>query len=81
MDNALQPPPSPEQILALYDELGRPSASKFRLALKRRLNLNVTVEDVQRIVGLQSERQFLAPPPRYNGIFLVPGFTRNGWPT
>ena len=59
--------PSSEQILALYDELGRPSAAKFRLALKRRLGLNVSVEDVQRIVGLQSERQVLAPPPRYDG--------------
>ena len=59
--------PSPEQILSLYDELGRPSAAKFRLALRRRLGLNVSVEDVQRIVGLQSERQILAPPPKYDG--------------
>ena len=59
--------PSPEQSLALYDELGRPSATKFRIALKRRLGMNVSVEDVQRIVGLQSERQILAPPPKYDG--------------
>ena len=59
-------PVTPEQILDLYDQLGRPSAAKFRLALKRRA-LNVTVADVQRVVGLQSERQVLAPPPRYDG--------------
>jgi hypothetical protein len=55
--------PSPDQILELYDELGRPSAAKFQLALKRRFNFNASIEDVQRIVGLQSERQVLAPPP------------------
>ena len=59
--------PTPDQILDLYDELGRPSATKFQLALKRRLGFNVSVEEVQRIVGLQSERQVLAPPPKFEG--------------
>jgi hypothetical protein len=65
--------PSPEQILSLYDELGRPSAEKFRLALKRRLGMNISVEDVQKIVGLQSERQVLAPPPKYEGKIFSHG--------
>ena len=59
--------PTPDQILDLHDELGRPSATKFQLALKRRLGFNVSVEDVQRIVGLPSERQVLAPPPKFEG--------------
>ena len=63
-DPGQQPVPTPEQILQLYDELGRPSAAKFQIALRRRLGLKVSVADVQRIVGLQSERQVLAPGPR-----------------
>ena len=72
--------PSPDQILNLYDELGRPRAAKFRLALKRRLGLNVTVADVQRIVGLQSERQVLAPPPTTARSSAWRSMT-NGWRT
>ena len=38
------------------------------LALRRRLGMKVSVADVQRtIVGLQAERQILAPAPRYDG--------------
>ena len=60
--------PSSEQILQLYNELGRPSAAKFQLALRRRLGMRVSVADVQRtIVGLQSERQLPAPGPKYDG--------------
>jgi hypothetical protein len=81
-----KPVPSPDQILDLYDELGRPSATKFQIALKRRLGFNVSVEEVQRIVGLQSERQVLAPPPKFEGkvfslgiddkwVAVVVGFT------
>ena len=55
-----QPVPTPEQILQLYDELGRPSATKFQIALRRRLGLKVSVADVQRIVGPQSECQVLS---------------------
>jgi len=61
------PVPSPDQILDLYDELGQPSAEKLQLALRRRLGLKVSVADVERMVELQSERQVLAPPPKYDG--------------
>ena len=57
----------PEEILQLYDELGRPSAAKFARALRKR-GLKVTDEDVQKnVVGLQAERQLRAPSPRYRG--------------
>ena len=59
--------PTPENIMALYRALGRPSARKFALELRER-GMRVTDADVQRaIVGLQSTRQVLAPPPRYDG--------------
>ena len=62
------PARTPEQILELYKELGRPNATKFQRALRREFGLNVTVADVQRtIVGLQSSRQVLGPPPKYEG--------------
>ena len=62
-----------EAILALYDELGRPSAAKFGRALRKR-GLKVTDEDVQKnVVGLQAERQLRAPPPRYRGENLFIG--------
>ena len=58
---------TPEEILKIYDELGRPSAAKFGRALRKR-GLRVSDADVQRtIVGLQSERQVVAPPPKYDG--------------
>ena len=61
-------PPSSEQPLQLYNGLGRPSATKFQLAPRRCLGMKVSVADVQRtIVGLQPERQFLAPAPEYDG--------------
>ena len=72
------PAPSPDQILDLYDELGRPSATNFQLALRRRLGLNVTVSDVQCMVGLQSERQALAPPPKCDGKIFSLGIDENG---
>ena len=57
----------PEEILELYDELGRPSTAKFARALRKR-GMKITDEDVQKnIVGLQGERQLRAPPPRYQG--------------
>ena len=63
----------PEAILALYDELGRPSAAKFGRALRKR-GLRVTDEDVQKnVVGLQAERQLRAPSPRYTGKIFSPG--------
>ena len=74
--------PSSEQILQLYNELGRPSATKFQLALKRRLGMRVSVADVQRtIVGLQSERQILAPGPKYDGNIDSQGIDESGWRT
>ena len=57
----------PEEILELYDELGRPSTAKFARALRKR-GMKITDEDVQKnVVGLQGERQLRAPSPRYRG--------------
>jgi len=69
----------PEEILELYDELGRPSAAKFARALRKR-GLKVTDEDVQKnVVGLQAERQLRAPSPRYRGRVYSPGIDENGY--
>jgi len=72
---------TPDEIMELYDELGWPSAPKFAKALRRR-GLKVTDADVLRnIVGLQSERQVAAPPPKYYGRSSPWVWTRSGSPT
>ena len=54
--------PMPEQIMELYNELGRPSASKFATELRATFGMTVTPAEVQKsVVGLQSERQVVAP--------------------
>ena len=60
--------PTPEQILELYDELGRPSATNFAAELRSTYGMRVTPAEVQRnIVGLQAERQVAARLPKYEG--------------
>ena len=58
--------PTPEEILELYDELGRPSATKFAAELRSTYGMRVTAAEVQKnIVGLQAERQVVARAPKY----------------
>ena len=54
---------TPEEIQALYNDLGRPSAAKFARALRRR-GVKATDEDLG-FIKLQAGRQLRAPPPNY----------------
>ena len=74
-----KPAPTPEEILKLYDELGRPSATKFAAELRSTYGMRVTPAEVQRnIVGLQAERQVAARLPKYEGKSILLGWTNAG---
>ena len=53
-------------IAQLYQSLSYPSASAFHKALRRR-GISVRLADVEEFVKSRSERQVIAPPPKYDG--------------
>jgi len=54
----------------LYDELGRPSLTIFKRALRKR-GLQASDEDLE-FVNQQADRQLRAPPPAYRGKIFAP---------
>ena len=55
-----------EQLETLYKDLNAPSATAFRRALARK-GIPSRLKDIQEFVSSKSERQILAPPPKYEG--------------
>ena len=59
-----------ERVAALYKELSRPSAAKFKAAWAKR-GLNVPDAFVRQLASEQGSRQLFAPPPRFTGKVVV----------
>jgi len=55
-----------EELAALYEELNAPSATAFRKALAKK-GIPARARDVEEFVKSRTERQVIAPPPRYKG--------------
>jgi len=53
-----------EELAALYEELNAPSAIAFRKALAKR-GIPARARDVEEFVKSRTERQVIAPPPKY----------------
>ena len=60
-----------DQLTALWDELGAPSAKNFRFALANR-GIVVPAAELRKFESLQSERQVAQPGNRFTG--KVPTF-------
>jgi len=58
------------QMEQLYKTLNAPSAKAFRRALALK-GFTVKLKDVQAFVDTKSERQILAPPPKYTGKIVA----------
>ena len=59
-----------DEIKDLYANLSFPSASAFYQALRRR-GIQCTMKDVEAFVKGRSERQVIAPPPKYEGHIVA----------
>ena len=59
-----------EQLQELWDELSAPSAAAFRKALARK-GVKARLKDVEAFVRGASERQILAPGPKYTGHIVA----------
>ena len=57
---------SAEELEAIYDSLNFPSAAAFKKALARR-GIKTRTKDIEAFVESRSERQVIAPPPKYEG--------------
>ena len=57
---------SAEQLAEIYEELNFPSASAFRKALAKK-GIPAAARDVEEFVRSRTERQVIAPPPKYTG--------------
>ncbi len=55
-----------ERVATLYQELSRPSATRFKAALAKR-GIRVPDAFVRQLVSEQGSRQLFAPPPRFTG--------------
>ncbi len=55
-----------EQLAELYEELNAPSATAFRKALAKK-GIPARARDVEEFVKSRTERQVIAPPPKYKG--------------
>jgi hypothetical protein len=55
-----------EELAALYEELNAPSATAFRKALAKK-GIPARARDVEEFVKSRTERQVIAPPPKYKG--------------
>jgi len=59
-----------EQLETLYADLISPSAVAFRRALARK-GIPARLKDIQEFVESKSERQVIAPPPKYTGKIVA----------
>jgi len=57
---------SAEQLAEIYESLNYPSASVFRKALAKQ-GISAAAKDVDEFVASRTERQVIAPPPKYTG--------------
>ena len=55
-----------ERVATLYQQLSRPSATRFKAALAKR-GIHVPDAFVRQLVSEQGSRQLFAPPPRFTG--------------
>jgi len=60
---------SAEQLAEIYETLNFPSASVFRKALARQ-GISAAAKDVDEFVASRTERQIIAPPPKYTGAIV-----------
>lgn len=67
----------PKQLTQIYEELNFPSAAIFHKALKRK-GIPARLKDVEEFVKSRSERQVLAPPPKYKG-HIVADYENHRW--
>ena len=63
---------SAEELAEIYEELNFPSANAFHKALKAR-GIQVRLKDVEEFVRSRSERQIIAPPPKFEGNIVAFG--------
>ena len=68
---------SVEQLTQIYQDLNFPNASVFHKALKRR-GIPVRLKDVEEFVSSRSERQILAPPPKFKGN-IISDYENDRW--
>ncbi len=68
---------SKEELTRLYEDLNFPSTQVFHKALKRR-GIAARLKDVEEFVQSRSERQILAPPPKYEG-HIVATYENEKW--
>jgi len=68
---------SSAEIAQIYEELNFPSAQVFHKALKRR-GIAARLKDVEDFVQSRTERQILAPPPKYEG-HIVATYENERW--
>ena len=57
---------SADQLAEIYERLNFPSASVFRKALAKQ-GISAAAKDVEEFVASRTERQVIAPPPKYTG--------------
>ena len=68
---------SSAELAQIYEELNFPSAQVFHKALKRR-GVAARLKDVEEFVQSRTERQILAPPPKYEG-HIVATYENEKW--
>ena len=61
---------SAEQLAEIYEQLNFPSASVFRKALAKQ-GIKAAAKDVDEFVASRTERQVIAPPPKYTGHIVA----------
>ena len=66
-----------EELAQIYEDLNFPSAQVFHKALKRR-GIAARLKDVEEFVKSRSERQILAPPPKFEG-HIVATYENEKW--
>ncbi len=68
---------SSAELAQIYEDLSFPSAQVFHKALKRR-GIAARLKDIEEFVQSRSERQILAPPPKYEG-HIVATYENEKW--
>jgi len=66
-----------QELMEIYESLNFPSALVFHKALKKRGILS-RLKDIENFVQSRSERQILAPPPKYEGN-IVSTYENERW--
>ena len=59
-----------EQLSEIYKQLNYPSAAVFHRALAKR-GIPARLADIQEFVSSRSERQVIAPPPKFTGKIVA----------